>query len=113
MERKTLESTAGVLWEAQNRLCSAPAGLCQRAVSKWKNVLTDHVYHPCHLALFTDSYTAFLAGILMLMNLSYVEIIFSFNVQGSKPGRALDILPVTGILTMKCTKKSTAYLIIS
>lgn len=40
------------------------------------------------------------------------RVFFVFFFQGSKPGRALDILLVTGILTMKYTK-STAFLIIS
>ena len=57
-----------------------PQACARRAVSKWKNVLTDHVYHPCYLALFTDTYTYFLAGILVLMNLNYAEIIFACHV---------------------------------
>lgn len=61
-KRKPLESTAGVLWEAQGKLCSVAASLCQRAVSKWKNVLADHVYHPGHRAFFLILLQTFLLG---------------------------------------------------
>lgn len=81
-------------------------------MSKWKTVLAERVHQPCHLPLFTDSYTDLLAGMLMRMHLGYMETLFPFNFQGSKPGRASDTLPVTGILTMKHTKP-TACLIIS
>lgn len=84
-----------------------------QAVSKWKTILPARIDHPGHLALFTDSYGPSRWDVYAdEFELYGVLLVFSFNFQDSKPGRALDILPVTGILTIKHTK-TTACLIIS
>jgi hypothetical protein len=107
-EKENPRKCTRVLWKAQNRLCLVLQASARRAVSKWKNVPTHHVYCSCHLpSLFTASHRlshwGAHVGILELYAVLWWFFV-SFNFQSNKPGKALDILPVTGILTAQHTK---------
>lgn len=112
-KRKTLESTAGVLWEAQNGLCPAAARLCQQSSERMEKRPDSPCLPPlpsCIIHRFIHGPSCWDAHVGEFE--LYGDVFFSSNFQGGKPGRALDILPVTGILTMKHIK-TTARLIIS
>ena len=75
-KRKTLESTAGVLWEAQDRLCSVAASLCQKSSEQMEKRPDRPCLSSTPSCILPDSSTDLLTGVRMLMDWSYMEIFF-------------------------------------